>query len=71
MARHFARSAVVFRSEIVASVTNGFLVWTGGLKQGGKGQLKLEKSVRRIQQWAVYIIMTLGHSNVIEDTNLP
>lgn len=45
-------------------------VWVGGLKQGGKGQLKLEKSVRRIQQWRVNVIMALEHSNVIGDTNL-
>ena len=69
MARHFARSAVIFRSEIVASVTNGFCQ-VGGLKQGGTGQLKLGKSVRRIQYWGVYLIMALEHSDVIGDTNL-
>ena len=69
MARHFARSAVVFRSGIVAKVTNEICP-VGGLKQGGTGQLKLEKSVRRIQYWEVYVIMALEHSNVIGDTNL-
>ena len=58
MARHLAGSAVVSRSEIVASVTNGFCL-VGGLKQGGTGQLKLERSVRRIQYWEVYVIMAL------------
>ena len=69
MARHFARSAVVLRCEIVASVTNEFCL-LGGLKQGGTGQLKLGKSVRMVRCWEVYVNMALEHSNVIGDTNL-
>ena len=69
MARHFARSAVVFRCEIVPSVRNEFCL-LGDLKQGGTGQLKLEKSVRMIQYWEVYVNMALEHSNVIGDINL-